>query len=123
MKSKVLECDNSTNTIEVVNLNFDVDLLEITISIDGDKIDILFEEPAGFRVLDEGDLLEFWPECSLQTGWLHEITSGGWFELESKRNGFSLSGNSEVTEYLVVGVNYCVSILGWEKPSVQQSTR
>ena len=123
MKSKVLECDNSTNTIEVVNLNFDVDLLEITISIDGDKIDIIFEEPAGFRVLDEGDLLEFWPECSLQKGWLHEVTSGGWFELESKRSGFSLSGNSVITEYLIVGVNYCVSILGWEKPSVQQSTR
>jgi len=123
VKSKVLECDNSTNTIEVVNLNFDVDLLEITISIDGDKIDIIFEELAGFRVLDEGDLLEFWPECSLKIGWLHEVTSGGWFELESKRNGFSLSGNSEITEYLVVGVNYCVSILGWEKPSVQQSTR
>nr|WP_257903543.1 hypothetical protein [Pseudoalteromonas sp. CR1] len=123
VKNKILECDNSTNTIEVINLNFDVDLLTITISIDGDKIDIIFEEPAGFRVLDEGDLLEFWHECSLQAGWLHEIISGGWFDLESKRNGFSSCGNSEITEYLVVGVNYCVSILGWEKPSIQQSTR
>jgi hypothetical protein len=123
VKSKVLEVDNSTNTIEVINLNFDIELLEITISIDGDNIDIIFEEPAGFRVLDEGDLLEFWPKCSLQAGWLHEITSGGWFDLENKRNGFLLSDSSEITEYLVVGINYCVSILAWEKPRLRQSTR
>ncbi|GAA68377.1 MULTISPECIES: hypothetical protein [Pseudoalteromonas] len=123
MKSKVIEFDNSTNTIEVINLNFDVELLEITISIDGDKIDIIFEDPAGFRVLDEGDLLEFWPDCSLQAGWLHEINSDGWFDLEKNRNGFLLADNAKVTEYLVVGVNYCVSILAWEKPKVQQSTR
>jgi hypothetical protein len=122
VKSKVLEFDKSASSVEVININFDIDHLEVTISIDGDRLDIIFEEPEGFRVLDEGNLLEFWPECSLQTGWLHEITSGGWFDLESKRNGFLLSDNLEITEYLVVGANYCVSILAWEKPRVQQIT-
>ena len=86
-------------------------------------VDVIFEEPAGFRVLDEGDLLEFWPDCSMSIGWLHEITSGGWFDLEKNRSGFLSSDSSDIIEYLIVGVNYCVRILAWEKPRVQQNTR
>jgi len=123
VKSNVLEVFNPVSITEVINLNFDVEFLEVTISVDGENIDVIFEEPAGFRVLDEGDLLEFWPDCSMSVGWLHEITSGGWFDLEKNRSGFLSSDSSDIIEYLIVGVNYCVSILAWEKPRVQQSTR
>lgn len=109
--------------IEVINLEFDAELLVVTVSIDSDRIDISFDSPVGFRVLDEGDLLEFWPDCSTQNGWLFEVQNGGWFEQESKRSGFLSSGNSEVKEYFVIGQNYCVSVLGWDAPEVCASVR
>jgi hypothetical protein len=35
-----------------------------------------FPEIVGFRVLDERDLMEFWPECSSPHGKLFEILAG-----------------------------------------------
>ena len=45
--------------IEVIHIIFDIETLIITVVIDGEKLDIYFDSPAGFRVLDEGDLLEW----------------------------------------------------------------
>lgn len=56
----------------------------------------------GFRMLDELDLTEFWSKCSLKTGWLFEVTAGGWKDL------------------LVVG-NDCVSVLSTDEPQLQNS--
>ena len=107
---------------EIVNLEFDIDTLTIVVLSDGYKLDVTFDSPSGFRVLDEGDLLEFWPTCSLPNGWLFEIKSQGWLEQESKRSGFLSAQNSEIKEYFVVGTNYCVNILGWEDPEIAEST-
>ena len=111
-------------SIEVINIEFDVEELEVTVLIDGYKLDISFDSPAGFRVLDEGDLLEFWPDCSSPNGWLYEISEGGWFDQERSRKGFvSTANNPEVREYFIVGTNYCVSVLAMAAPCVAESIR
>lgn len=110
-------------SIEIINIDFDVELLTVTVRIDGDKLDVTFDAPAGFRVLDEGDLLEYWPDCSTPNGWLYEIVGRGWLDQECQRGGFLSGHNSEIKEYFIAGLNYCISVLAWEKPDVQESTR
>ncbi len=110
-------------TVEIINVNFDIETLTVTVRIHADKYDVVFDSPSGYRVLDEGDLIEFWPICSAVNGWLYQITSGGWLDQEKQRAGFFSSRNAELSEYFVIGCNYCVSILAWERPDVSQSIR
>lgn len=124
MEVRQLEQPTSeTAEIEVIHIEFDIETLIITVIIDGEKLDIYFDSPAGFRVLDEGDLLEYWPTCSWKNGWLYEILSKGWLNQESKRKGFLLSNNEALKEYFVIGTNYCVNVMAWEDPRVEESIR
>ena len=124
MKIEVLEKFNEEiEFIDVVNMEFNEENLEITISINGYKLDIRFEAPVGFRVLDEGDLLEFWPQCSSMNGWLYKIINEGWFEQESKREGFLSSHRKDINEYFIIGSDYCVSVLSVDAPDITESIR
>lgn len=109
--------------IDIIYVDFNIEELIVTVRIDGDKIDISFHEPAGYRVLDEGDLLEFWPACSSLNGWIYEITGGGWLDQEKKRSGFTSAKKARLKEYFIIGCDYCVNVLAWEPPSVFQSIR
>ncbi|SEQ60403.1 hypothetical protein SAMN03080615_02086 [Amphritea atlantica] len=124
MKCKALEPPLSKDEdIEIVYIEFDIETLIVTVLIDGDKIDISFDSPAGYRVLDEGDLLEFWPNCSSSNGWFYEIHSGGWLDQERDREGFASAAKTGSKEYFIIGCNYCINVLAWEAPSVCQSIR
>ena len=124
MECKVIEPPLSNDeTIEIVYIDFDIETLTVTVLIDGDKIDISFDSPAGYRVLDEGDLLEFWPTCSSFNGWFYEIYSGGWLDQERNREGFASAAKTDSKEYFIIGCNYCINVLAWETPSVCQSIR
>ncbi len=124
MECRVIEPSLSDGEIvEIVNVNFDIETLRITVRIDADKYDVVFDSPAGYRVLDEGDLLEFWPTCSSVNGWLYQIKSGGWLDQEKQRSGFFSSRNTELSEYFAIGCNYCVNVLAWELPDVSQIIR
>jgi len=106
---------------EVTSVKYDLLSLEIELSFDNEKeIQIRFPSINGFRVLDEGDLLEFWPECSSKTSWLHIVESGGWHTLESTREGYLSKENREITEYLVAGLNDCVSVIAFEEPKITE---
>src|ERR1043166_9282661 len=64
---------------------------------------VVFNRPAGFRVLDERDLCEFWDKYNQRNGWLYEVHEGGWLELETARPLFnSPSFYSGLREFLVV---------------------
>jgi hypothetical protein len=80
----------------------------------------LFTDAVGFRVLDEGDLLEFWPACSTAPGGgLFEIHGGGWLEQESRRKGFmSSSTRPALREFLVTGQNDCVGVFAFTAPEL-----
>ncbi len=107
---------------EIVEIDYD--LLELKIILDfhrtPKKVTVVFSNPIGFRVLDEGDLLEFWENYHTGNGWLYKVVSGGWHDLESKRDGYLSKETRNVQEYLVVGENDCVSVLvdNSENPSV-----
>jgi hypothetical protein len=74
----------------------------------------------GFRVLDERDLMEYWPVCSTPNGWLFEIVRGGWVSQELERPGSCLTGMfADAREFLVGGINECVSIISYSVPKIK----
>lgn len=105
--------------MELHHLNYDLDSLTLRLQVLGTQrvVQVRISAVEGFRVLDEGDLLEFWPVCS--GGWLHEITAGGWLDQERLRSGF-LSGDRALKEYLVSGADKCLNVLAWEAPVILQ---
>ncbi len=122
MKAESVQSDVPCgSSYEVTEIRYSLGQLDIAISGKTSEACIVtFEEVAGFRVLDEGDLLEFWPECSFDRGWLFRILDGGWFSQESERSGFLARDTKIVTEYLVTGVNECVNVLSWSEPKVSR---
>lgn len=106
-------------TPQVTEIHYDVWTLRITLDFDDwDGVVYLdFESPAGFRVLDEGDLQEMWQGKGDDTHWIHAVKTGGWLAQEAARSGFGRD-KSELQEYLVSGVNDCVSVLAYDEPSV-----
>jgi hypothetical protein len=108
----------SDRTTRVESVTLDSNGLSISVSSQLWDARVRFEQTYGFRVLDELDLTEFWSHCTLEDGWLFEVTSGGWKELELTRPHFHSGRQDWVREYLVVGLNECVSVLTKEEPSV-----
>jgi hypothetical protein len=80
---------------------------------------LIFEDVIGFRLLDEGDLLEFWPECSAEHGGLFKIVQGGWLSQESTRAGFRSADRAGLNEFFVTGPNACVNVLGFGEPQFE----
>ena len=116
------EASTINGTSEIVEIIYN--LLELKIILDFDrtsqKVTVVFSNPIGFRVLEEGDLLEFWENYHAGNGWLYEVISGGWHDLESKRYGYLSKDTRDVQEYLVAGENDCVSVLvdDYKRPDV-----
>lgn len=100
---------------EIVNINYDLWILRITLSFEKLKrpIYVNFKNVIGFRVLSEGDLLEFWNPKIKVPGWIWIVENGGWFDLEKKRNGFveGYHDNKLRKEYLLLGIDECLSII------------
>ena len=109
---------------EITGIHYDLWRLIITVHFE--KIDnpvyITFNAPRGFRVLDEGDLLEFWSKETRAKSWLWSVKKGGWYDLEKFRNGFVSGINGEYSEYLIVGENDCVSVITDDEPVISEPT-
>jgi hypothetical protein len=105
---------------EIIRISYGSARLELTIrGVGGGSVRVSFEDVAGFRVLDERDLLDFWPTCSTPNGWLFEIASGGWLDQESQREGFMMRAmNENVREFFVTGEDDCVNVLARAQPEV-----
>lgn len=77
---------------------------------------VVSRNAVGFRVLDERDLCEFWPDYAEPQGWLWEVHSGGWIELERRRRQFnSHEYCAPLREFLIVD-EMCVGILAGQPP-------
>ncbi|MFE3443479.1 hypothetical protein ACFXNW_10640 [Nocardia sp. NPDC059180] len=101
----------------VRDLRYDGDL---TLEIQGSGFAyarVVFRRPLGFRVMDEGDLTEYWNTYSEPNGWLWEVSGGGWLELERRRPSFWRGQDGALREYLVVDET-CVNVLCWEPPEI-----
>lgn len=103
----------------IKELSYDLERLIITLDADvsGKMLRVIFDTVRGFRCLDESDLLDFWADKFIQANWFFEITAGGWFDQETKREGF-MYWNSD-REFLICGVDYCVSVLASEPPKFE----
>jgi hypothetical protein len=109
---------------EVVRIDYK--LGQLCIHVQGkeatEAVVVEFIDTIGFRVLDERDLMEYWPECSTPNGWLFEITAGGWLSQEAKREGsLIVSVIPEAKEFLVTGEDDCVSIICNNEPVVRRN--
>ncbi|MFI5445353.1 hypothetical protein [Polaromonas sp. UC242_47] len=108
---------------EVVSISYAAGGLTIRVEAAMAYTDVVFPSVWGFRVLDELDLTEFWSQCSMKTGWLFEVTDGGWKALELQRAHF-VSGRmyEDLREFLVIGVDDCVSVLSKDEPQLQTAS-
>ncbi len=106
---------------EIINIDYDLWTLRVTISFN--KIEkpvfyVQFKNIVGFRVLDEGNLLEFWnPEVRV-SGWIWRVKNGGWYDLEKSRKGFveGYIENDLRNEYLILGEDKCLSVITYSEP-------
>lgn len=108
----------SDRTTQIADVHMSAQELCVQVSSQAWDVNLKFEAFYGFRVLDELDLTEFWTQCTLMDGWLFEVRSGGWKDLELQRPAFLSGQNEWVKEYLIVGLNECVSVLAKELPSI-----
>lgn len=84
------------------------------------RLEVSFTQVEGLRVLDEMDLTEFWPACSSENGWIFEITQGGWLSQEIKRPaGLIAHADDRLREFLVAGIDDCVSVLAMAAPEIR----
>ncbi len=96
---------------ELGRLDYDLWTLRITLHFgDLPPSYLTFKSLSGFRILREGDLVEYWGP-GRPDGWLWEVQSGGWRDFESQRSGFISGGMQGIREFLVVGQVDCVSVL------------
>ena len=116
LKYSVLE--DATESVELSDIVCN-SALTFTAIAKNSRADITVDDVIGFRLLDEGDLLDFWSAgISSQKGWIFEITAGGWLAQESLRGGFVSQHRAGVREFLVVGVDWCLSLLALSAPRV-----
>jgi hypothetical protein len=107
--------------VSVISATYGSGTVEIILespSADG-RWRVRFYGVQGMRVLDEGDLLEFWPACSSPKGPFFLVSEGGWKDQESERWGFLLrETRPQLPEYFVAGENACVSVLAYTPPEI-----
>jgi hypothetical protein len=123
--SSLSEAPPSDGKVEVIDVHFDLHKLEVTVGLYDQKVDkkVTFEEVCGFRALDEGGLTAWWSHITLKDGWCFEVIQGGWFEQEAQRKDF-LSGNAKFyREFLIIGVDFCLSVISKDYPSVTNINR
>lgn len=116
---KGIEARQEGNVPELITVNYDLWTLRLTLAFRSNEIVYVdFEAVEGFRVLDEGQLLEFWGDDS-KDHWVFEVLDNGWLATEAARETAPfIAENGQLKEYLVAGINDCVSILDYEYPRV-----
>ena len=113
---------DNVSHLELAFVNFDQWLLIVALRVYTNPhqrvegmIHVIFENIVGFRVLDEGQMLNFpWKSLDSNDHFVHEVPHGGWMEIESKSNNICLSGDPK--EYVIITSNECVSVIAYDPP-------
>jgi hypothetical protein len=109
---------------ELVDLNFDLWTLKVKLEFPDlqNPVYLTFKNVGGFRVLDEGSLMEFWNNEKRSNGWLWKVKKGGWHDQEKKREGFAFSREilANYDEYMVVGIGMCLNLIGGTEPIITE---
>ena len=123
---KLVEESVKFGDVEVLKIAYDVTSADrLVILLESNtmgQFNLVFESPEAIRILDEGQICEFWDIYSSPNGWLWQVNAGGWTELESLRDDFWLkdSATHELREYLIVG-DQCVFVLTQNPPAFESS--
>ncbi|MES0328621.1 MAG: hypothetical protein ABUK13_10590 [Gammaproteobacteria bacterium] len=104
---------------EITKIDYDIENLEINLETSDLFIKVFIREVRGYRVLPEGDMLEFWSDFSRRNGWIFEIKTGGWKELLNHRASNFPINEEGLYEYLINGASECINILAYEKPIIE----
>jgi hypothetical protein len=109
---------------DVVSIHYDGHL---TINIDpgtnGDsQVQVTFDKPHGFRVLDEGDL-SYWSDPRLVENWFFEVLDGGWLRSEHGGQLAIATTAPAMREFLICSSNDCVSVLSPKPPIIRTKTK
>ena len=86
---------------------------------EGIDYEIIFENPRGFRLLDEGDMYNYWEGELMLNNWLFGIESGGWLDREDDAGGF-ISKALGFCEFLITGTDDCVSVISHSEPIIRK---
>ncbi|HEX8410437.1 MAG TPA: hypothetical protein VF883_16345 [Thermoanaerobaculia bacterium] len=106
--------------IERVEYNLWELRVSVRLSAGEPPVYVIFAAPNGFRVLDEGNLNEFWSDAARSSGWIWEVSSGRWLDQESQRRGF-IREMTPGNEYLVLGQNDCISVISPSPPRIVEA--
>lgn len=118
MKAKLLNPEIVVGKYpRVTGLSYDLEKLFVIYDPDlpGKTIEITFDNPRGFRCLDEGDFFNLWDDPFLVENWLFEVISDGWIDHEDKRGGFQ-SKFAGYREFFVCGSDDCISVISNSPP-------
>ncbi len=120
---ELVDAATAYSGVEVLRVHYDVTSHpELTIELASESHGnflLTFERCCGIRVIDEGQICEFWNTYSSPNGWLWRVRSGGWFDLESQREHFWLrdASHAQLHEYLIVA-DQCVFVLSYADPRI-----
>ncbi|MBF9140156.1 hypothetical protein [Hymenobacter properus] len=82
--------------------------------------EIIFDSPRGFKLLDEGDMHDYWESEIIRNNWLFEIESGGWLDRADASGGF-ISKALGFREFLISGIDDCVSVISNTDPVISKT--
>jgi hypothetical protein len=107
---------------EITDLHYDLWTLKVRLEFLNlnHPIYVVFKNVEGFRVLDEGNLMEFWNTKTRVDGWLWKVEKNGWHDQEKLRDGF-FTGKAHLNdhdEYMIVGTNDCINIITGNEPII-----
>jgi hypothetical protein len=110
---------SSFSSADIFEVVYNDDGLKVRLGSDENAPTILFDAVVGFRLLDEGDLLEFWSSAGFDAnGSIYVVNSGGWLDLESSRSGFLSKEREGLVEYLITTACDCLNVLSFESPTI-----
>ncbi|PKI02253.1 hypothetical protein [Glaciecola sp. 33A] len=110
--------------VEVVNIQYDLEFLDVQVSIlaTQEVLTLRFDMTEGFRVLDERDLHNWWQVITMKDGWCFKVESGGWLSQESSRTDFMIGSLEYYKEFLIIGLDTCVSVIAQKEPVILEGT-
>ena len=118
-KAKVIFSDRiNDGDVEVIDVHCDLEFLDVQVSIlaTQDVLTLRFDMAEGFRVLDKRDLHSWWQVITMKDGWCFEVELGSWLSQESSRPDFMLGGLKYYKEFLIIGLDTCVCVVGKKNP-------
>lgn len=109
---------------EITDVHSRFDFVRVRVEAEVAWMEVSFADLVSLRVVDERDLMEFWPTCSSPNGSIFEIPQGGLLDQERARQGSNLEFyGPELREYLVTGISQCVSVLTTSTPHIKSGPR